>query len=289
MTIKKFPIIFCILALLTAACMAPGSSGNAGPGAAGSQEQKTMVPGMQVNTSRLPPNAAIAACSGKSAGMVCLFEDQESVIGGTCDDKPGVLACAPYRSQAAGQVSGEQNAPAGTGIPKDTRQPGITQTGQTGAGAGTVSFILASPAGKGNGIISAEYTCDGAGSTPALTWSGAPAGTKEYALMMTTLPVDGSTRWNWVLYGIPGDAIGLAKNSTGVGTTGTGSHGTVMQYDPPCSQGPGAKVYTFTLYALSASPVLPDSAEKVTGPVLTSAIAPITLGKTSLSLSYTRR
>ena len=87
--------------------------------------------------------------------------------------------------------------------------------------------------------------------------------------MMTTLPVDGSTRWNWVLYGIPGDTTGLAKNSTGVGTTGTGSHGTVMQYDPPCSQGPGAKVYTFTIYALSASPTLSVPSNQVTGAVLT--------------------
>jgi phosphatidylethanolamine-binding protein (PEBP) family uncharacterized protein len=150
------------------------------------------------------------------------------------------------------------------------------------------TFVLTSSAGTSSGTLPAEYTCDGAGATPALSWTGAPAGTKEFALMMTTLPAGGSTRWNWVLYGIPGTTTGLAKNSTGVGTTGTGSHGTVMQYDPPCSQGPGAKVYTFTLYALSASPALPLSADKVTGPVLTSAITPVTLGKASFSLSYTR-
>jgi len=106
--------------------------------------------------------------------------------------------------------------------------------------------------------------------------------------MMTTLPVDGSTRWNWVLYGIPGTATGLVMNSTGVGITGTGSHGTVMLYDPPCSQGPGTKIYTFTLYALSGSPTVPGNATLVTGPVLTAAIAPVTLGKASFSLSYAR-
>ena len=106
--------------------------------------------------------------------------------------------------------------------------------------------------------------------------------------MMTTLPVDGATRWNWVLYGIPGTTTSLARNGSGVGTLGTGSHGTIMMYDPPCPQGPGAKIYTLTVYALSASPTLPGSADQVTGPVLTDAISSITLGKGSMDLSYAR-
>jgi len=147
-------------------------------------------------------------------------------------------------------------------------------------------FSLTSAAGVNGGTIPVEYTCDGSGSTPALSWSGAPAGTKEFALMMTTIPVDGQTRWNWVLYGIPGSVTSLAKDSSGVGTLGTGSHGTIMTYDPPCPQGPGEKVYTFTLYALSGSPMLPGNTAVVTGPVLTDAISSLTIGKASLDLSY---
>ena len=106
--------------------------------------------------------------------------------------------------------------------------------------------------------------------------------------MMTTLPGDGTTKWNWVLYGIPGSTTSLAKNSVGVGTVGTGNHGTIMTYDPPCSVGPGDKVYTFTLYALSGPPSLPGDASKVTGPVLTDAISSVTLGKATLDLTYAR-
>ncbi len=164
----------------------------------------------------------------------------------------------------------------------------IPQTGLVPAVTGTHTFILTSDAGQDGSTMSAAYTCDGAGSTPGLSWSGAPAGTKEYALMMTTQPGDGTNRWNWVLYDIPVATTSLAENSTGVGRLGTGSHGTVMQYDPPCSQGPGPKTYTFTLYALSASPSLPASGDQVTGPVLTSALAPVTLGTVSLNLTYTR-
>ena len=59
-------------------------------------------------------------------------------------------------------------------------------------------------------------------------------------------------------------------------------------YAPPCSQGPGAKVYTFTLYALSAKPVLPATAKQVTGPVLGAAMQGLTLATSSVSVSYTR-
>jgi hypothetical protein len=61
-----------------------------------------------------------------------------------------------------------------------------------------------------------------------------------------------------------------------------------MMYDPPYSQGPGAKLYTITLYALSTSPELPANPEEVTGPVLTGAISSITLDKASLNLNHSR-
>ena len=164
----------------------------------------------------------------------------------------------------------------------------LTPEIQTNSALASGSFILSTNASLDGKALLQEYTCDGAGSSPALSWSGAPAETKEFALMMTTVPVDGSTRWNWVLYHIPQSARGLLKNGSAIGILGTGSHGTIMKYDPPCSQGPGPKTYTFTLYALSASPVLPENTSQVTGPVLTSAIAPVTLETASFNLSYTR-
>jgi phosphatidylethanolamine-binding protein (PEBP) family uncharacterized protein len=147
-------------------------------------------------------------------------------------------------------------------------------------------FSLTSDAGVDNGTLPIEYTCDGAGFSPSLSWSDTPKGTKEFALMMTTLPGDGTTKWNWVLYGIPATTSGLTKNSAGVGILGVSDKST-LAYAPPCSQGPGAKLYTFTLYALSESPELP-AADQVTGEVLTQAISSITLASASLNLSYTR-
>ena len=84
------------------------------------------------------------------------------------------------------------------------------------------SFSVSSVAAV-NGTLPADYTCDGSGSTAALAWANAPSGTTEFALLMTTLPGDGSTKYNWVLYGIPAAKSSLAKDSVGVGTLGVGS------------------------------------------------------------------
>jgi len=150
------------------------------------------------------------------------------------------------------------------------------------------AFSLSSPVAQSGGTLPPEYTCDGRGSTLPLAWAGAPAGTREYALLMTTLPGDGTTRWNWVLYGIPATATALPQDAFGVGTPGVGSDSPNAEYDPPCSQGSGAKTYAYTLYALSGTPSLPAAPAQVTGQVLTDAIAPLTLASASLSLSYAR-
>ncbi len=151
----------------------------------------------------------------------------------------------------------------------------------------STTLTLSSPAFTEGGNLPVEYTCDGAGASPPLSWSGVPAAATELALMVTTLARDGE-KWNWILYGIPASTASLAKNSTGVGTAGLTSDGPNLAYSPPCSQGPGAKTYTFSLYALSAAPVLPPSARQVTGPVLTAAIADRTLAVSRLNVSYTR-
>ena len=284
---------FCIIALVVAVVIVADTPSPAGPGGKSNELVNNPATGTQKNSQSLPPNEAIASCTGKSAGDVCQFQDRQGSSTGVCDNTPGVLACAPGRDGSAGQGTGEKPAATGMNSQPATVQSGTNRTSspqsvKTAITVNTGSFALTSNAGANGDTLPTEYSCDGAGSTPALSWSGAPEGTKEYALMMTTIPVDGSTRWNWVLYGIPGSATGLAKNSTGVGTTGTGSHGTVMKYDPPCPQGTGAKTYTLTLYALSASPALPSTAELVTGPVLTSVISSITLGKASFDMNYGR-
>ena len=169
-----------------------------------------------------------------------------------------------------------------------TTQAGAVLSVQAPETGGGGTFSLTSAAGANGAAMSADYTCDGTGSTLPLAWSNAPAGTKEFALLMTTLPGDGTTKWNWVLYNIPPKTASLAKDSFLVGTLGVGSDGPGTVYNAPCSQGPGAKVYTYTLYALSAAPIFPIPADQVNGQMVTNAIVGITLSKATFNLSATR-
>jgi phosphatidylethanolamine-binding protein (PEBP) family uncharacterized protein len=211
------------------------------------------------------PPQAYEDCRGKKAGDVVQHITREGRVSATCESSPDGLIARPTKIPSTSPV-----------------QPASAKQSRSG-------FTLASGARIDGGVLPAEYSCDGAGASPALQWSNAPAGTKEFALMVTTIPVDGATRWNWVLYGIPKTATGLAKNTSGIGILGATSHDMSVRYEPPCPNGPGAKLYTITVYALSASPSLPDNPNKVTGAALTKAISSITLDSASIHTSYARR
>lgn len=150
------------------------------------------------------------------------------------------------------------------------------------------ALALRSPSAQGS-VLPVRYTCDGVGISPALTWSGAPAGTVAFAMIMSTLPPTGPAKYNWLLYDIPASVSSVPEGSKSVGTFGFADDGAGRGYAPPCSKGPGPKQYTFTLYALSARPVFGDpAAARITGSTLAEAIATHTLAKSALTLTATR-
>ena len=153
--------------------------------------------------------------------------------------------------------------------------------------AGVAGLVVSSSAFVDGGTLPAEYTCDGVGHSPPLAWSSGPPGTAGYALLLTTEAKDGQ-KWNWVLYGIATSTTSLATGSNGTGTAGRTSDGAQLAYAPPCSQGPGEKLYTFRVYALSAAPTFTVPASQVTGPEVTAAVAGITLAQGELAVGYTR-
>jgi len=150
------------------------------------------------------------------------------------------------------------------------------------------SMSLTSSAFVDGGRLASTYTCDGSSVSPDLSWSGAPAGTVQYALTLTTAALDG-TKYNWVLHGIPASASGLVQGSTGVGTAGKSTDGPELRYYAPCSTGPGDMTYAFTLYALSSSPSFSVPASQVDGPALEAAISGITLASKKLTFVYARQ
>ena len=83
--------------------------------------------------------------------------------------------------------------------------------------------MLAQLHGHPDGLLSSDATCDGSGSSPSLTWRNPPAGTKSFALLMSTDPGDGVLKYNWVNYNLSASLTGLPTNSILVGTFGAGS------------------------------------------------------------------
>jgi Raf kinase inhibitor-like YbhB/YbcL family protein len=147
------------------------------------------------------------------------------------------------------------------------------------------TFILTSPDVIDGGTLPVEYTCDGSGSTLALTWSGAPEGTQSYAVIMHHIAPE-TIHWYWVLYDIPSSVTSLPKNTSGVGTLGNNINNERNEYSPPCSKGPGDKEYIYTVYALSAQPQVTTT--PVNRAVMLKAIKDITLASAELHVVYAR-
>ncbi len=153
----------------------------------------------------------------------------------------------------------------------------------------TVStFTATSPAFTNNGTLPAKYTCDGASISPPIAWEGAPTGTKSYALIMHHVPPTGDKHVYMLVYNIPNSVNGLTEKSANVGLFGINTVNGKTEYTPPCSQGPGAKLYVLTVYALSAEPVLGVAQSKVTMDILLAAISKTTLGTAVMNVNYTR-
>jgi len=127
-----------------------------------------------------------------------------------------------------------------------------------------MTLSLRSTAFPPGGEIPKEYTCDGEDVSPPLEWSGAPAGTKSFALIVDDPdapdPAAPKMTWvHWVLYDIPAAATGLPEAvqasalppGTCEGVNDWGRTG----FGGPCPP-IGRHRYFHKLYALDA--VLPD-------------------------------
>jgi len=121
-----------------------------------------------------------------------------------------------------------------------------------------MTFSLSSSVFDPNASMPTKYTCEGAGISPPLAWSGAPAIAKSFALIVEDPDAPDPAKptrvfSHWVVYDIPAGTIGLAENAskTGMpaGSAQGGNDGGADVYMGPCPP-IGRHRYFFKLFAL---------------------------------------
>ncbi len=145
--------------------------------------------------------------------------------------------------------------------------------------------------------VFAGFGCTGKNISPALKWSGAPTGTKSFALLVhdPDAPTGGAGWWHWVVTNIPANVDALPK---GVGKadgaelpagaqqvrTDFGSPG----WGGPCPPvGDKAHRYHFTLHALKVDKLdlPPDASASLAGFMINAN----SIGKATLTGKYGRK
>jgi hypothetical protein len=166
--------------------------------------------------------------------------------------------------------------------------------------AGAADFTLTSPEITTGSQLPAKqvfngFGCTGSNVSPALTWSGAPAETKSFAVTVYDPDAPtGSGWWHWVVINIPAN-VGELPSGAGTpdgkqlppgaqqGRTDFGGPG----YGGACPPaGDPAHRYVFTVHALKVEKLDPpaDASAALIGFILHSA----EIGRTSLTAYYAR-
>jgi Raf kinase inhibitor-like YbhB/YbcL family protein len=163
-------------------------------------------------------------------------------------------------------------------------------------------FKLESSDIKPNAAISEEqvfngFGCAGKNVSPALKWSGAPKGTKSFALLVhdPDAPTGGAGWWHWVVVNIPAEATELKKDAGKADGANLQKGAAQINTDfgapgwggpcPPAGSKPHR--YVFSLHALKVEKLdLPPTATASLAGFMVNANS---LGKATLTGKYGRR
>lgn len=166
--------------------------------------------------------------------------------------------------------------------------------------AQAAGFSIMSPEIKAGGTIPKSFEfngfgCAGENKSPVLKWSGAPAGTKSFAVTVYDPDAPtGSGWWHWVVVNIPANVTELPSNAGAVGGANLPAGASQVKVDfgfagwggtcPP--QGDKPHRYIFTVYALKTDKLdLPADATSALAGFMINANK---LGKASFTAKYGR-
>jgi Raf kinase inhibitor-like YbhB/YbcL family protein len=153
-------------------------------------------------------------------------------------------------------------------------------------------FILTSSAYTEGGTIPTAHTCDGADSSPQLSWTGTPSGTMSYAILFTDK--DNSGLLHWAIWDIPGSATGLPENvekmfmpSNVAGARQSSYQSPTKGYLGPCPPTGTTHNYELVLYAIDVA-TLPGTSMTTTPGQARTIIDAHDLASAKLAATYTR-
>jgi Raf kinase inhibitor-like YbhB/YbcL family protein len=121
-----------------------------------------------------------------------------------------------------------------------------------------MAFVVESPAFPDGQAIPRNHTCDGDNLSPPLEWSGAPDGTRSFALIVEDPDAPRGTFRHWGLYNIAGTHTRLPEGFGRSGATEGAAQAVNdfghARYDGPCPpKGHGRHRYQFHLLALDVA------------------------------------
>ena len=156
-----------------------------------------------------------------------------------------------------------------------------------------MTFTITSTAFNNDAAIPKEYTGEGTDMSPALSWSGAPAATKSFALICDDPDAPVGLFTHWTAWDIPATLTSLPsgeKQGKAIGhgiKQGKTSFGNIGYQGPMPPKGHGRHRYFFTLYALDTSTLnLPEGASRAD---LDKALHGHSIAQTQLMGTYERK
>jgi Raf kinase inhibitor-like YbhB/YbcL family protein len=165
----------------------------------------------------------------------------------------------------------------------------LTGAAQSLPGGTSLNFHISTTAFAVGGEIPKKYTCDGQDFSPALSWSGAPEGTKSFALIVDDPDAPVGTWNHWLIWNIPatsrqlGEAVAKTKEVDGA-RQGQNDFRKIG-YNGPCPPPGKPHRYYFKLFALDGELTLSPGADRKQ---LDAAIKGHVLAQTELMGRYGR-
>ncbi|WP_435103632.1 YbhB/YbcL family Raf kinase inhibitor-like protein [Arhodomonas sp. AD133] len=136
------------------------------------------------------------------------------------------------------------------------------------------------------------YGCQGENISPALSWSGAPEGTKSFALTARDpdAPTDGGW-WHWIVYDLPATSDSLRRGASAQALPQGAAQATndfgQRAWGGPCPpKGDEPHRYRFKVYALDTSEL--EIPEDATPAMADARIQAHALDKATLTIRYGR-